>query len=349
LFAAAYRTQAQEVFLDGHVRAFEYFGGVPARIRYDNLKAAVTDIVFGRQRKENERFVALRSFYGFDAFFCRPGVEGAHEKGGVEGGIGYFRRNYLTPVPKIAAAADVDRVVAVGMAAELDRVIAERTATIGCDLDVERGYLAPLAGRFEAVSVESRKVDGKARVAVRGAKYSVPVSLVGRRVQVVVGAATVTVRGPDGGQVAVHERLPRGEHLVLDHYLEVLARKPGALLSSVPLATARAEGWFGVEHQRWWDLARRQLGDQAGTRALIEVLLGARRVPADALRAALDRCRHAGVVQPDAVLVEARLVCETGAETAPVIVDLAAAAVVAGLQRVGPPSLDRYDELARAA
>jgi transposase len=81
LFAAAYRTQAQEVFFDGHVRAFEWFGGVPGRIRYDNLKAAVTDVALGRRRVENERFIELRSFYGFDAFFCRPGVEGAHEKG----------------------------------------------------------------------------------------------------------------------------------------------------------------------------------------------------------------------------------------------------------------------------
>jgi len=60
---------AQEVFIDGHVRAFQYFGGVPGRIRYDNLKPAVVRVLKGRNRKESERFVILRSHYGFDAFF----------------------------------------------------------------------------------------------------------------------------------------------------------------------------------------------------------------------------------------------------------------------------------------
>jgi transposase len=72
------------------VRGFTYFGGVPGRIRYDNLKPAVTRVLKGRDRDEAERFVALRSHYGFDSFFCVPGKAGAHEKGGVEGEIGRF-------------------------------------------------------------------------------------------------------------------------------------------------------------------------------------------------------------------------------------------------------------------
>ena len=72
-YPRAYLNEGQEVFLDGHVRAFEHFGGVPARIRYDNLKAAVEKILRGRDRLESERFVALRSHYGFDSFFCQPG------------------------------------------------------------------------------------------------------------------------------------------------------------------------------------------------------------------------------------------------------------------------------------
>ena len=95
----AYLNEAQEVFLDGHVRAFEHFGGVPDRIRYDNLKAAVERVLRGRDRRESERFIALRSHYGFDSFFCQPGVKGAHEKGGVEGEVGRFRRRHLVPLP----------------------------------------------------------------------------------------------------------------------------------------------------------------------------------------------------------------------------------------------------------
>src|SRR6266571_5214787 len=98
-FHVAFATQAQEAFLEGHVLAFEYFGAVPNRVRYDNLKPAVVRVLRGRDRTESERFIALRSHYGFDSFFCIPGKDGAHEKGGVEGEIGRFRRRHLVPVP----------------------------------------------------------------------------------------------------------------------------------------------------------------------------------------------------------------------------------------------------------
>jgi transposase len=102
-FHFAYANQSQESFLDGHVRAFEAFGGVPiGMVRYDNLRPAVIRMVLGRERLQHPRFVAMRSHYGYDSFFCLPGVDGAHEKGGVEGEIGRFRRRHLTPLPQSA-------------------------------------------------------------------------------------------------------------------------------------------------------------------------------------------------------------------------------------------------------
>ena len=111
-FHRAYVNEAQESFTDAHVRAFERFEGVPRRVRYDNLKTAVVKILQGRDRTENERFVALRSHYGFESFFCEPGIDGAHEKGGVEGDIGWFRRNHLTPVPAFDTLADLNAFLA---------------------------------------------------------------------------------------------------------------------------------------------------------------------------------------------------------------------------------------------
>jgi len=107
-YPRAYLNEAQEVFLDGHVRAFEYFGGVPGRIRYDNLKAAVERVLKGRSRVESDRFTALRSHYGFDSFFCQPGIKGSHEKGGVESEVGRFRRRHLVPVPVVASMAELN-------------------------------------------------------------------------------------------------------------------------------------------------------------------------------------------------------------------------------------------------
>jgi transposase len=122
-FHVAFATQAQEAFLEGHVLAFEHLGGVPGRIRYDNFKPAVIRVLRGRDRAEAERFVALRSHYGFDSFFCIPGPEGAHEKGGVEGEIGRFRRRHLVPVPAAASLAALNQLIAAADILDDGRVI----------------------------------------------------------------------------------------------------------------------------------------------------------------------------------------------------------------------------------
>jgi transposase len=105
-----YPSQCQEAFLDGHVAAFTALGGIPVgRIRYDNLSPAVKKICHGRTRIENERWTAFRSHFGFDAFYCRTGRDGAHEKGGVEGEGGRFRRTHLVPVPAVSSLAELNQ------------------------------------------------------------------------------------------------------------------------------------------------------------------------------------------------------------------------------------------------
>jgi transposase len=109
----AYATCSQEAFLDGHRYAFEQLGGIPfVHIRYDNLKAAVSRVLTGRTRVESDRWVLFRSHYGFDVFYCRPGVEGAHEKGGVEGEGGRFRRNHTVPMPTVESLAELNAYLA---------------------------------------------------------------------------------------------------------------------------------------------------------------------------------------------------------------------------------------------
>ena len=146
-FHLAFGNQAQESFLEGHVRAFEHFGGVPGMIRYDNLKPAVVRVLRGRDRIESERFIALRSQYGFDSFFCIPGVEGAHEKGGVEGEIGRFRRRHLVPVPAVGSLAALNELIAAADALDDGRVITGRPVTVGAAFAAEAGAAAGVAGR----------------------------------------------------------------------------------------------------------------------------------------------------------------------------------------------------------
>ena len=339
-FHVAFATQAQEAFLEGHVLAFEYFGAAPGRVRYDNLKPAVVRVLRGRDRAESERFIALRSHYGFDSFFCIPGKEGAHEKGGVEGEIGRFRRRHLVPVPAVASLAALNQLIAAADMVDDGRVITGRPVTIAAAFAEEQLAMMPLpAEPFDAARLLAARVDSRARVCVRQNYYSVPARYAGRRLPVRLSATAVEVL--DGSRVvARHERATGryAEVLVLDHYLEVLARKPGALPGATALAQARAAGVFTAAHQGYWDAARLKHGDAAGTRALIEVLLAHRTLPAAAVEAAMTRATGSGVLDAQAVLIDARR--QAGRQVAPVI----PIGALARYDRPAPP-LDAYDQL----
>lgn len=343
-FHRVFANQTQEAFLEGHVAGLAHFGGVPQRIRYDNLTPAVVSVLKGRNRLENERFVALRSHYGFDAFFCLPGIAGAHEKGGVEGEVGRFRRTHLVPVPRLSSLAALNAALAAADIADDGRRIAGHTTTVGEDFALEAPCLQRLPDEpFDASRLLGVRVDAKARVSVRQSRYSVPVRYAGRRLTARLGASQVTLL--DGGTVvARHERSLRrnAEVLELDHYLETLVFKPGALAGATALVQARQSGAFTATHERFWALARRLRGDRAGTQALIEILLAHRQLPADAVVTGMERVLAIGSVDPDLVRIEAR---RTQGRTDPLLVmpDL--------LRRYDrpPPGLSPYDSLVEAS
>lgn len=245
---------------------------------------------------------------GFDAFYCEPGLGGAHEKGGVEGEIGRFRRNFLVPVPRVKSLADLNARLAEDDLRDARRHIEFRAGTVAADFGSEAPLLLPLpADGFDTGTVLWPRADKFARISVGKCRYSVPARMTGTAVRVRLTANELHVfEGPKA--VAVHPRLVASgdEHLVLDHYLEILARKPGALPGSVPLAQARADGSFTAAHEALWAEARRKLGDGPGTRALIEVLLLHRRLPAASVTAGITAALGAGTCSPDVVAVEAR-------------------------------------------
>ncbi len=313
-FHHVFGNQCGESFYEGHNLAFTYFGGIPKTIRYDNLRPAVVKVLLGRDRWENIKFIALRSHYGFDSFFCLPGIDGAHEKGGVEGEIGRFRRRHLVPIPRVASLEELNSHFAGADVTDDARVISGRPLvdgrriTVGEHFALEQPLLETLnRERFDVAVDLVCRVDHKARVCVRQAHYSVPVRLVGRKIRVRLGASHLEIL--DGSKiVARHMRsLHKGvETLTLDHYLEILVRKPGALPGATALVQARQAGTFTDAHQRFWDVARRRHGDQAGTRALIEILLQHRRLPHDSIVTALDAANRTGITDPTVVIVEAR-------------------------------------------
>lgn len=369
-----YPTQAQEAFLEGHIDAFNEIGGVPTKhIRYDNLTSAVTAVVFGqgRQRVENERWVLFKSAYQFDAFYCQPGIAGAHEKGGVEGEVGWFRRNRLSPMPVVESLDELNDRIRIWEEQDEQRRINDRIRTVGEDFTAEQPFLAPLpAETFDPGLVLNARVDRSSMITVRMVKYSVPARLIGRKVRVSLRASEVVAF--DGRTVAArHPRLAvKGAQAVqLDHYLEVLKIKPGAFPGSTALARARGTGAFTAAHEAFWAASRRVNGDADGTRELIEVLLLNRSMDASDVEAGITATLSVGAVSADVVAVEARrhaaspvTAGESGSDRHPGARDevkvqrvvsitqrrlMDPAAVIAGLpQDMLPlPSVNIYDEL----
>jgi hypothetical protein len=270
-FHRAYPRATQQAFLEAHELAFAYFAGVFRVLRYDNLTSAVKKILRGYRREETDRFIAFRSHWQFHAEFCTPG-EG-HEKGGVEGEAGYFRRNHGVPVPSVADWADLNERLLQGCREDETRKIGERPQTVGEGMRIEQDHLQSSASEGFSLAEESfPTVDSKGCVRVRTNCYSVPV-----KAHTVVHAKVLPAYVEvwhEGRCVARHERSYRIQQQILDleHYLDVLERKPGALAGSKPLQQWRQQGRWPSSYDRFWEELIVRHGRQSGTREMIELI-----------------------------------------------------------------------------
>src|SRR6202034_2177402 len=277
-FHRAYPHATQQAFLEAHEVAFAFFSGVFRVLRYDNLKSAVKKILRGHQREETARFIGFRSHWGFASEFCTPG-EG-HEKGGVEGEGGQFRRNYLVPVPSVQHLEELNLVLLSGSVEEQGRAITGRTQTIGALMLAEQEHLLPLAAEgFDLASLHFPHINASGCAKVLTNFYSAYVEV-----------------WHQAKCVALHERCYERHQkvLLLDHYLDVLTRKPGALAGSTALEQCRAQGGWPASYDRFWGLLKEREGRQAGTRAMIEVLLLGREYGAASVRRAVEEALDVG-------------------------------------------------------
>lgn len=299
-FHRAYPRATQQAFLEAHEAAFEYFGGVFRVLRYDNLGSAVRKVLRGRQREENVRFIAFRSHWGFEASFCSPAR--GNEKGGVEGEVGYFRRNHLVPVPQVRDWAELNRELLTACQQDQQRRIGEREQSAGQGMIIEREHLLPPpAEKFELAELSFPVVDGKGCVRVRSNWYSTPLRA-GSHPEVKILPSYIEVR--NGGQLlARHERCyGRGRQVLnLEHYLDVLERKPGALSGSTPLKQWREQGRWPASFDRLWKSLQQRHGQQEGTRAMIELLLLGREQGYERLENAIAQALELGCTDAAAV------------------------------------------------
>ncbi len=304
-FCQASLVETQQAFLELHVQAFEWFGGVFEEIRFDDLTSAVKKVLKGRRRIESDRFVALRSHYLFASQFTTPGIEGAHEKGGVEGEVGRHRRNHLVPVPQVADLAELNAMLLAGCEADLGRRIDGRAETVGEAWATERPLLLALpAESFDSAEAAAPRVDQKSLVTIRQNRYSVPVALAGLKVSARIGAREITINHA-GREVARHERLHGkfGTSAQLDHYLELLQRKPGGLERSLALSQARVRGAWPACFDELWAALIGRYGRSGAARQMVDVLLLCRDHGPDAVALAVRGALTAGAIDGRAVQV----------------------------------------------
>lgn len=271
-FHVAYLHATQQAFFEAHEKAFAYFGGVFHILRYDNLASAVKKVFRGYTREEHTRFIAFRSHWQFAAEFCAPAQP--QEKGGVEGEVGTFRRNHLVPVPEALDMEALNRKLLADCIFDQSRQIGDRPALVGPLLVQERNHLLAFPNEgFDLAETHSGLVDAKGCVKTHVVWYSTPLRA-GTRAQVRVLPSSIEV-WYGGIRVAVHERsYTRGAEVFnLEHYLDVLDRKPGALPGARPLAQWRAQGLWPESFDRLWAIWQERLGKHAATRAMVDLLL----------------------------------------------------------------------------
>jgi len=301
-FHRAYTNATQQAFLEGHEHGFNYFGGVFRTLRYDNLSSAVKKILRGRQREETTRVIAFRSHWGFQSEYCNPAS--GNEKGGVEGEVGRYRRNWLVPVPEASNLAELNERLLAGCVASRSRTISGRSMTVGEESQMERAHLLPLAEeRFPIDEIlYPLIVDNKGRVKVKTNWYSAPL-WPGLRVTARVWPSLIEIVH-DGECVARHQRnYGRGHQILnLEHYLDVLEKKPGAMAGSTPLEQWRQAGRWPDCLDRIWKKLEERHGKSGGTREMIGLVRVGLGSGWDRLISAVEEALRLGVTDEAAVL-----------------------------------------------
>lgn len=301
-FHRAYTNATQQAFLEGHEHAFAYFGGVFRTLRYDNLTSAVKKILRGRQREETSRVIAFRSHWGFQSEYCNPAR--GNEKGGVEGEVGRYRRNCLVPIPEASDLAELNQQLLAACVASRSRTIHGKSATVGEASQMERPHLLPLVeDRFPIDEILfPLTVDGKGRVRVKTNWYSAPL-WAGLRVTARVWPSLIEIEH-DGKCVACHQRnYGRGhEILKLEHYLDVLEKKPGAMAGSTPLEQWRQAGRWPECLDRIWKKLEERYGKSGGTREMIGLVRVGLSSGWDGLIRAVEEALRLGVTDAAAVM-----------------------------------------------
>ena len=295
-FVAAYPAATTEAWLDGHNRAFVFFGGVPQSILYDNDKCLVSRILSDGTRQRTRAFSGLQSHYLFEDRYGRPGK--GNDKGNVEGVVGYARRNFMTPRPRFASWDAFNGHLEEQCRNRQGNVLRGHRESIGERFVRDREALKrPLPAPFDACDKQGTRVNSLSLVRYRTNDYSVPVAY-GHQEVWIRGYVHEVVIGCGAGIIARHPRSYDREDMVFDpiHYLPLLEHKIGALDQAAPLAGWELPDAFPTLRR----LLEARMG-KAGKREYVQVLRLLETFDLEVLHGAVKDALRLGAIGYDAV------------------------------------------------
>jgi transposase len=296
VYVRAYPRETQEMVFDAHARAFVFFGGVPLRGIYDNMKTAVTTVFTGKDRVFNRRFLITADHYMIEPTACSPAA--GWEKGQVENQVQTIRGRFFQPRLKFASLEELNG----WLEAECLRWAAmqphpeHKDMTVAQALELERPALQPMLAPFDGFHETEHAVTSTCLISFDRNRYSVMAKAARRPVQVRAYADRIVVRCGDV-VVAAHTRHFGRNRTIYDpwHYLPVLARKPGALRNGAPF-----QGW---ELPPALARLRRKLGvGDEGDRRFVRVLAAVMSDGLDAVEGAIGEALAAGAVSDEVIL-----------------------------------------------
>jgi transposase len=284
-FVRAYERENQESLLDGHVRSYEFFGAVPRRQAYDNLKSVVITVLKGQERILTAKFRELRCHYLFDVRFCN--VRAGNEKGHVENLVKHSQRTFMTPLPEAADLKALNAKLLEACRKDLDRVVRGGPETRRELLEEEKRFFLPIPpDPFEACKEVSVTATKQSLVRFKTNDYSVPVEYAHHPV-ILKGFVDRVRIYYEGEVVADHRRSYKNREYILDpyHYLPLLERKPGGIHNGRPF---KGEPWGEDFAEMRRELEYRYKQD--GTKKYIRILLFFNTFPVKAVKRAVKLC-----------------------------------------------------------
>jgi transposase len=299
LFMMAFPGQKQEAFFEGHVQAFHHFQGVPQRIAYDNLIAAVQKVLEGHHRQEQQAFIAFRSHYLFESHFCTPGQ--GHEKGGVEHGVGFGRRNFLVPIPQVASFAELNALLLTECLNDDQRRVDGQTVTIGEAWEVERAALLSLPAKdYQCCVTKAVCLTPYSQVEFETNRYSAPTDKAHPHLVVKAYPFRVDIMYLEE-VLASHPRCYGRDQDIFNplHYLPLLEQRPGAFQHAKPMRRWR-ETWPPTYEQLLTKL-RAEQPHSGSVHELVKILKLHEQYPASLIEQAVTQALAYGCIHADGV------------------------------------------------